>query len=177
MALYELDGVRVTLPDDGQYWVAPDATVIGKVRLHRDASVWFQATLRGDNDTIEVGERTNIQDGCVLHTDVGYPLTLGPGCTVGHMAMLHGCSVGAGSLIGMGATVLNGAVIGAGCVIGAHALIPEGREIAPRSLVIGTPGKVVRELGDDEVAHFARLADHYVANWKRFSEKLLPQAE
>lgn len=177
MALYELDGVRVSLPKDGRYWVAPNASVIGKVKLGSEASVWFQATLRGDNELIDVGARTNIQDGCVLHTDMGFPLTLGDGCTVGHMAMLHGCRVGKGSLIGMGATILNGAVIGESCVIGAHALIGEGKEIPPRSLVVGTPGRVVRELSDADVVHFARLADHYVENWQRFSGGLKPQPE
>ncbi|MGI9406917.1 MAG: gamma carbonic anhydrase family protein [Hyphomicrobiaceae bacterium] len=175
MALYELDGVGVTVPEDGRYWVAPDASVIGKVRLQRDSSVWFQATLRGDNELIDVGERTNIQDGCVLHTDMGFPLTLGAGCTVGHMAMLHGCTIGEGSLIGMGATVLNGVVIGANCVIGAQALIPEGKTIPDRSLVVGAPGRVVRELSDEDVAHFARLADHYVENSRRFQNGLRPQ--
>lgn len=177
MALYELDGVQVTLPEDGRYWVAPDAAVIGKVRLGSEASVWFHATLRGDNELIDVGARTNIQDGCVLHTDIGYPLTLGEGCTVGHMAMLHGCTIGSGALIGMGATILNGAVIGENCVIGAHALVGEGKEIPPRSLVVGTPGRVVRELSDDDVAHFARLAGGYVNNWQRFSKGLKPQME
>jgi len=177
VALYELDGVQVSLPDDGHYWVAPDAAVIGKVRLGSHSSVWFQATLRGDNELIDIGARSNVQDGCVLHTDIGFPLTLGAGCTVGHMAMLHGCTIEEGSLIGMGATILNGAVIGAGSVIGAHALIPEGKTIPPRSLVVGTPGRVVRELSDEEVAHFASLAGHYIENWQRFSGGLKLQAE
>lgn len=177
MALYELDGHAVSLPEDDRYWVAPNAVVIGKVRLRRDASVWFNAVLRGDNELIDVGDRTNIQDGCVLHTDMGFPLMLGADCTVGHMAMLHGCTIGEGVLIGIGATVLNGAVIGAHSVIGAHALVPEGKEIPPRSLVVGTPGKVVRELSDDDVTHYSRLAGHYVDNWQRFSSGLTMQTE
>lgn len=177
MALYELDGVKVALPDDGRYWVAPNASVIGKVRLAEDASVWFHATLRGDNELIDIGARTNIQDGCILHTDMGYPLTLGEGCTVGHMAMLHGCTIGPGCLIGMGATILNGAVIGENSVIGAHALVGEGKEIPPRSLVVGTPGRVVRELGDEEIGRYTRLAQNYVDNAARFANGLKPQSE
>ncbi|MEO0620513.1 MAG: gamma carbonic anhydrase family protein, partial [Pseudomonadota bacterium] len=150
MALYELDGVRVEVPQSGRYWVAPSASVIGRVRLGEDASVWFQATLRGDNELIDIGARSNVQDGSVLHTDKGFPLALGSGCTVGHSAILHGCTVGDRALIGMGATVLNGATIGDGAVIGAHALIPEGKDVPPGALVVGTPGKVIRILSADE---------------------------
>ncbi len=177
MALYELDGIRVTLPDDGRYWVAPDASVIGKVRLASDTSVWFQATLRGDNELIDVGAGSNIQDGCVLHTDIGFPLTVGENCTVGHMAMLHGCTIGKGCLIGMGATIMNGAVIGDNCVIGAHTLVGEGKDIPPRSLVVGTPGRVVRELNDDDITHFERLAGHYVDHARRYTDGLKLQSE
>ena len=142
--IYELDGVTPILADDA--WVAPNANVIGNVTLAEGSSVWFGSTLRGDNEPIVVGARSNVQENCVLHTDMGFPLTVGADVTVGHKAMLHGCTIGDGSLIGMGATVLNGAVIGAGCLIGAGALITEGKVIPDGSLVMGAPGKVVREL-------------------------------
>ena len=162
MTLYSLAGERPQLPPDGEYWIAPSASVIGKVRLERQASVWFGAVLRGDNELIHVGERSNIQDGCVLHTDMGYPLTIAPNVTVGHQACLHGCSVEKGTLIGMGATVLNGAVIGAGSIIGAHALIPEGKVIPPKSLVMGMPGKVIKQISDEQASGLAGLAQIYV---------------
>ncbi len=170
--IYELDGIA---PDiDADAWVAPDANVIGKVTLGAGASVWFGATLRGDNERIIVGQGSNIQENCVLHTDIGYPLTIGDDCTVGHKAMLHGCTIEDGALIGMGATVLNGAVIGAGSLIGAGALIPQNKFIPPHSLVMGAPGKVVREL--DEAARAATVANtrHYVANATRFRNGLKP---
>ncbi|MEM9796450.1 MAG: gamma carbonic anhydrase family protein [Pseudomonadota bacterium] len=164
--IYELDGIAPELHETA--WVAPDANVIGRVALGAGASVWFGATIRGDNEPIEIGDRTNIQENCVLHTDPGCPLTIGADCTIGHKAMLHGCTIGAGALIGMGATVLNGAVIGAGCLIGAGALITEGKEIPPGSLVMGAPGKVVRAL--DQGARDALLASaaHYRDNAARF---------
>ena len=176
MALYELDGVRVEPPGDGRYWVAPSAVLLGKVRLETDASVWFGAVLRGDNELITVGARSNVQDGCVLHTDPGFPLTIGADCTIGHMVMLHGCSIGRGSLIGIGSIILNGATIGEDCVIGANSLISEGKVIPPRSMVMGSPGKVVRQLSDDEVARFSGAAGRYVSNWKRFASGLKPQS-
>jgi carbonic anhydrase/acetyltransferase-like protein (isoleucine patch superfamily) len=169
MPLYELDGVRPDLPSDDACWVAPDAVLIGRVRLESEASVWFGAVLRGDNELLLIGERTNVQDCCVLHTDVGCPLTLGQGCTVGHQAMLHGCIVGANSLIGIGATVLNGARIGENCLIGARSFVPEGKEIPPGSLVMGSPGRIVRELKPDEIQRIARSAETYAANWRRFA--------
>lgn len=146
MSLYELDGIAPHLPEDGDVFVAPGAVVIGNVRLLTGASIWFNAVLRGDNEPITVGEGSNVQDGCVFHTDPGFPLTIGTDCTIGHKAILHGCTVEDGALIGMGATVLNGAVIGAGSLIGAGALITEGKVISPGSLVMGAPGKVIREL-------------------------------
>jgi carbonic anhydrase/acetyltransferase-like protein (isoleucine patch superfamily) len=153
-------------------WVAPNATVIGDVRLAAGASVWWNAVLRGDNDPITIGENTNIQDGSVLHTDEGVPLTLGRDITVGHMVMLHGCTIGDGSLIGIGSIVLNRAVIGAHCLIGANTLIPEGKVIPDRSLVLGSPGKVVRELGDEEVARLLAGAAHYLDNARRYRDEL-----
>lgn len=175
MALFELDGVKVDVADAERFWVAPSAVLIGRVRLEADASVWFGAVLRGDNELITVGERSNVQDGCVLHTDPGYPLTIGPDCTIGHMAMLHGCRIGARSLIGIGAIILNGASIGEECLIGANALIPEGKEIPARSMVLGSPGRVVRQLTDDDVKRFGGAAGRYVANWKRYAAGLKPQ--
>lgn len=156
-------------------WIAPNATVIGDVRLATNASVWWNAVLRGDNDPISIGENSNIQDGAVLHTDEGVPLTLGRDVTVGHMAMLHGCTVGDGCLIGIGAIVLNRAVIGRECLIGAGSLIPEGKHIPDRSLVMGTPGKVIRQLSDDEVARLRHSAAHYVRNWGDYRTLLRQQ--
>ena len=148
MTIYALGDLRPSIADDT--WIAPDANVIGNVVMHPGASVWFCATLRGDNEVIEVGEGSNVQENTVIHTDLGYPCVIGPGCTIGHKVMLHGCTIGQGSLIGMGATVLNGAKIGKGCIIGAHALITEGKEIPDGSLVMGSPGKVVKELSPEQ---------------------------
>jgi carbonic anhydrase/acetyltransferase-like protein (isoleucine patch superfamily) len=175
MALYELDGVRVVTPGEGHYWVAPNAIVIGKVIIEEDASVWFGSVLRGDNETIHVGMGSNIQEACVLHTDPGFPLTIGAGCTVGHMVMLHGCTIGRRSLIGIGSIILNGTKIGEECLIGANTLIPEGKEIPPRSMVLGSPGKVVRQLTDEDVARFGGAAGRYVKNWKRYAAGLKSQ--
>lgn len=174
MPVYELDGVRPQLPLDGRYWIAADATLIGKVRLDEDANVWFGAVLRGDNELIHVGAGSNIQDHSVLHTDMGYPLTIGANCTIGHRVMLHGCAIGAGSLIGIGAIVLNGARIGENCLIGAHSLLPEGKEIPPNSLVMGAPGRVVRSLSEKEIEGLKLTAQHYVANWQRYVRGLKP---
>lgn len=176
MPVYELGGVRPELPPEGRYWVAPDATLIGKVRLDEDASVWFGAVLRGDNELIHVGAGSNLQDHCMLHTDMGYPLTIGPGCTIGHRVMLHGCTIGANSLIGIGAIVLNGTRIGENCLIGAHTLLPEGKEIPENSLVLGSPGRIVRSLSEDEIKGLRRTAQHYVANWKRYVRSLKQQS-
>lgn len=164
--IYELDGISPDIAEDT--WVAPDANVIGNVVLEAGASVWFGCTLRGDNEEIRVGAGSNVQENVVCHTDPGCPLLIGPDCTIGHKAMLHGCVIGAGSLIGMGATVLNGAKIGAGCLIGAGALIPEGKVIPDGSLVMGMPGKVVRELDEAARAGLLASADHYRQNMRRF---------
>ena len=172
--IYALDGVAPDIAADA--FVAAEATLIGKVVIEAGASVWFGAVLRGDNEEIRLGAGSNIQENCVLHTDMGFPLTIGAECTIGHKAMLHGCTIGAGSLIGMGATVLNGARIGRGCLIGAGALITEGKEIPDGSLVMGAPGRVVREL--DEAARDRLLwsARHYRENAARFRAGLVPVA-
>lgn len=174
MTIYALGDSKPQLPPQGEYWVAPSASVIGNVILHSNASVWFGAVLRGDNDPITVGPDSNIQDGSVLHTDMGSQLTLGRGVTVGHKAMLHGCEVGDYSLIGIGAVVLNGVKIGRNCIIGANALITEGKIIPDNSLVVGQPGKVVRERDPAHIAVLQMSAEHYVQNWKRFSAELRP---
>jgi len=173
MPLYSLGDISPKLPHSF-HWVAPSATVIGDVELKSNASVWFGTTIRGDNEPIIIGEDSNVQENCVLHTDVGFPLTIGKDCTIGHKAILHGCKIGDNSLIGMGATVLNGAVIGKNCLIGAGALIPEGKEIPDNSLVMGMPGKVVRELDAQAIAKLTLSAKHYVANAKLFAEELKP---
>ncbi len=172
MTIYALDDVKPTLGKD--VWVAPDANVIGNVTLEDGASVWFGCTLRGDNEPIVVGRGSNVQENVVMHTDPGFPLTIGEGCTIGHKAMLHGCTLGDNTLIGMGATVLNGAKIGKNCLIGAGALITEGKEIPDGSLVMGAPGKVVRQMDDAGLANMARAARHYQANAKRFRDSLKP---
>lgn len=174
MTLYALDGHAPQTPDDGDFWIAPDANVIGKVVLESATSVWFGCTLRGDNETITIGEGTNVQENCVMHTDMGYPLTIGPGCTIGHKAMLHGCVLGENVLIGMGATVLNGARIGNNCLVGAGALITEGKEIPDGSLVMGAPGKVVRQLDDGAIERLKASARHYQDNMRRFRAGLTP---
>lgn len=174
MTCYRMGDHYPTLPESGEYWVAPTASVIGKVILKHNASIWFGAVARGDNDPIEIGENSNVQDNCVLHTDAGAPLTIGDNVTVGHMVMLHGCTIGEGSLIGIGAIVLSGARIGRGCLIGAHALITEGKEIPDYSVVMGAPGKVVRQVSHEQAAGLMASAQHYVANWKRFRSQLAP---
>lgn len=168
MAIYELDGIGPDLPADGDYWVAPNAAVIGNVRLEAGASVWWSSVLRGDNERILVGAGSNIQDNCTLHTDPGYALTVGPGVIVGHHVMLHGCTIGEGALIGIGSTVLNGARIGAGAIVGAHSLVPEGKEIPAGTLALGAPARVVRELSEHERGALMLQAAAYVANWRRY---------
>lgn len=160
----------------GNAWVAPNATVIGSVVLENDASVWFNAVIRGDNDVITIGERSNVQDGSVLHTDEGVRLTIGRDVTVGHMVLLHGCTIGDGTLVGIKSIVLNHAKIGRNCLIGAHSLITEGKEIPDRSLVMGSPGKVVRQLTDEEVARVMANADHYVRKIALYRDDFKPQA-
>ena len=164
--IYSLDGIGPDLHEDT--WVAPDANLIGKVTLGQGASVWFGATLRGDNERITVGMGSNIQENCVLHTDMGYPLTIGENCTIGHKAILHGCSIGTATLIGMGAIILNGANIGAGCLIGAGALITEGKDIPDFSLVMGAPGRIIRTLDPAARARLVASATRYQANMRRF---------
>ncbi len=168
--IYELDGIAPEIAEDA--WAAPDANLIGKVVLEERANVWFGSTLRGDNEEIRVGRGSNIQENCVLHTDMGFPLIVGADCTIGHKVMLHGCTIGEGSLIGMGATILNGAKIGKGCLIGAGALITEGKEIPDGSLVMGAPGKVVRNLDDRARAMLLDSAARYRDNAARFRNGL-----
>jgi carbonic anhydrase/acetyltransferase-like protein (isoleucine patch superfamily) len=172
MPLYELDGVAPETAGEGRYWLAPDAQVIGRVALGEDASVWFGAVVRGDNDLIAIGARTNVQDGAILHTDAGITLTIGEGVTIGHRAMLHGCTIGENALIGIGATVLNKARIGRDCLIGAHALVTESKEIPDGSLVVGAPAKVLRPLKPEEIEMLRASAAHYVDNWKRYARGL-----
>lgn len=165
---YRLNDIEPEVPVSGDYFVADNATVIGRVQLAERSSIWFNAVLRGDQELIAIGQGSNIQEACVLHTDPGYPLTVGAGVTVGHQAMLHGCTIGDNSLIGIQAVVLNGARIGQNCLIGAGALIPEGKTIPDNSLVIGAPGRVKRELTAEEIAGLGDGAAHYVANYRRF---------
>ena len=168
--IYALDGIAPQIEPTA--WIAPDAVLVGKVVVEADASVWFGAVIRGDNEEIRVGAGSNVQENSVLHTDMGYPLTIGANCTIGHKAMLHGCTIGDGTLIGMGATVLNGAKIGNGCLIGACALITEGKVIPDGSLVMGSPGKVVRDLDGTARAKLLASAAGYQANARRFRSGL-----
>ena len=172
MPLYSLAGRRPALPPEGRYWIAPGASLIGDVRLGMDVGVWFGAVLRGDNEPIAVGARSNIQDMCVLHTDMGYPLTIGDDCTVGHGAILHGCTVEEGSLIGLGAVLLDGARVGRGSLVGARALITEGKSFPDHSLILGAPAKATRTLKAGEIEALRESARHYVDNWRRFAAGL-----
>lgn len=171
MTLYSLDGHAPQIAENT--WIAPDANLIGKVVIEDLASVWFGCTLRGDNEEIRVGAGSNVQENCVMHTDMGYPLVIGPGCTIGHKAMLHGCMLEENVLIGMGATVLNGARIGRNSLIGAGALITEGKEIPEGSLVMGAPGRVVRSLDEAAIATLRATALHYQQNMRRYRTGLL----
>ena len=166
MSVYNLGNVTPELPDNDEYWIAPNAAVMGRVILKKNASVWWGATLRGDNEAITVGENSNVQDGSVLHTDHGSALTLGANVTVGHLVMLHGCTIGDNTLVGIGSIVLNGARIGKNC------LITEGKEIPDNSLVMGAPGKVIREVTPQQAAMLAAGSLHYVENWKRYRREL-----
>ena len=159
-----------TLKSEKNNWIAPNATVIGDVILKKNSSVWFNAVLRGDIESITIGEGSNIQDGSVLHTDIGYPLTVGSGVTVGHMVTLHGCSIADDSLIGIGSTVLNNAKIGKNCIVGAKTLITENKIIPDNSLIIGSPGKIIRRISDDEIKHIKKNAKRYIENWKKYSK-------
>jgi carbonic anhydrase/acetyltransferase-like protein (isoleucine patch superfamily) len=172
MPTYSLDGVAPELPPPGTFWIAPDAHVIGKVRLAAGVGVWFGAVLRGDNELIDIGEDTNIQEHCMLHTDMGSPLSVGRGCTIGHRAVLHGCTIGADSLIGMGAIVLNGARIGQGCLVGAGALVTEGKAFPDGSLIVGTPARAIRTLDHAAAEGLRASAAGYVRNWRRFADGL-----
>ena len=174
MPIYALDERKPVLPAAGRFWIAPNASVIGDVVLGEDCGVWFGATLRGDNERISIGARSNIQDGATLHTDTGFPLDVGEDCTIGHNAILHSCAIGAGALVGMGAVVLNGAKIGRGCLVGARALVTEGKEFPEHSLIVGAPARVVRALDAAAVAALLRSAAHYVDNWRRFAGGLAP---
>jgi carbonic anhydrase/acetyltransferase-like protein (isoleucine patch superfamily) len=172
MTIYALDGHAPQIHPDS--WVAPDANLIGKVVLEEGASVWFGATLRADHEEIRIGRNSNVQENCVMHIDAGFPLTIGANCTIGHKVMLHGCTIGDNSLIGMGATILNGAKIGRNCLIGAGALVTENKEIPDNSLVMGAPGKVVREVDAANAARITLSAEHYVENMRRFRTGLRP---
>ena len=172
MTVYALADKNPQLPSDGEYWIAPNATVIGDVTLHPGASVWFGAVVRGDNDPVTIGRDTNIQDGSVLHSDPGEPLIIGDGVTVGHMVMLHSCEIGDNCLIGIGAVILGRAKIGNNCLIGANTLITEGKVIPDNSLVMGQPGKVVRQLEPGQIAALKASAAHYVQNWRRYAGDL-----
>ncbi len=167
MAIYEIDGTRPELPASGNYWVADSAEVMGRVILRENASIWYGCVLRGDNDPIIIGENSNIQDLSVLHTDIGFPIVVGANVTVGHRVILHACTIGDETLIGMGSTILNRAKIGRNCIIGANTLISEGKEIPDNSLVMGAPGKVVKEVSPQQVQLIRGSALHYVDNWKK----------
>ena len=172
MPLYSLDGIAPQLPASGRYWVAPDAHVIGNVMLEEDASVWFGTTIRGDNERIVVGAGSNIQEGCMLHTDPGFPLTIGPRCTVGHHVILHGCTIAEESLIGMGATLLNGSKIGNNSLVGAGALVTEGKTFPDNSMIVGAPARVIRTLDEKAVEMIRGGADVYVNRFKRYLKGL-----
>ena len=172
MPIYKLNDKEPILPDDGKYWVAPDANVIGDVLMKKNSSVWFSSTLRGDCERITLGENSNVQDGSVLHTDISFPLNIGKDVTVGHQVMLHGCEIGDNSLIGIGAVVLNGAKIGKNCLIGSKTLIGEKKEIPDNSMVIGIPGKVIKTIDSDMEIFLKASADHYCENWKNFNQNL-----
>lgn len=177
MPLYVLDGIGPTLPAADRFWVAPDAQIIGDVWLAEDASVWFGSVLRGDNERISLGVRANVQDGCLLHTDMGYPLEIGADCSIGHRAVLHGCTIGANSLIGMGAILLNGVKIGRNCLVGANSLLTEGKIFPDNSLIVGSPARVIRSIDETMAAQLSENAAHYVKNWRRYARGLVPLAE
>ncbi|KAA9387295.1 gamma carbonic anhydrase family protein [Neorhizobium galegae] len=172
MPLYALGEFEPKTPGPDRFWLAPDATVIGKVELGEDVGIWFGSVLRGDNEPIVVGKGTNIQEGVMIHTDPRYPVEIGENCTIGHHAIIHGCTIGDNSLVGMGATILNGAKIGRNCLVGANALVTEGKEFPDNSLIVGSPAKVMRVLDDEAVEKLKQSAVRYVANWKRFARDL-----
>jgi carbonic anhydrase/acetyltransferase-like protein (isoleucine patch superfamily) len=172
MTAYRLGEREPTLPPGGEYWIAPTAVVAGHVILKRNASVWFGAVLRGDNEWIEIGERSNVQDNCTLHTDPGFPIAIGEGCTIGHNAVLHGCSIGANSLIGMGAILLNGARVGSNCIVGAGALVREGMIVPDNALVVGAPARKVRDNGEAAIKLLSEAAEIYFKRWQRYAANL-----
>lgn len=172
MPIYSLQGETPQLPEKGSFWIAPNATLIGKVRLLNGASIWFGAVLRGDNDWITVGENSNIQDNAVLHTDAGIPLEVGTNVTVGHSVTLHGCTIGNNCIVGTGATLLNRCKIGANSVVGAHALVAEGKEFPENSLILGVPARVARKLSDEDLKMLPLAAAHYVENAQRYAQGL-----
>jgi carbonic anhydrase/acetyltransferase-like protein (isoleucine patch superfamily) len=172
MALYELDGQAPEVPADGRYWIAENACLIGRVRLKRDASVWFGSVLRGDNEWIELGERSQIQDNATLHTDPGFPLVIGANCVIGHNVVLHGCTIGDNSLIGMGAILLNGAKIGSNSLVGAGALVTEGKAFPDDSLIVGTPARAIRTVDAATRKMIAAGADIYVSRWQQYAKGL-----
>lgn len=174
MPLYRLGERAPQTPAPQNYWVAPDANVIGSVTIGEDVGIWFGATLRGDNEPITVGRGSNIQEGVMVHSDPGFPATIGEGCTIGHHAIIHGCTIGDNSLVGMGATVLNGAKIGRNCLVGANALITEGKEFPDNSLIVGSPARAIRTLDDAAVQSLKASAAKYVENWRRFARDLRP---
>ena len=172
MPLYALGEFQPKAPAPDRFWIAPDASVIGKVELGEDVGIWFGSVLRGDNEPIVVGAESNIQESVMIHTDPRYPVKIGEGCTIGHHAIIHGCVIGDNSLVGMGATILNGAKIGRNCLIGANALITEGKEFPDNSLIVGSPAKVIRPLDDEAVEKLRQSALRYIENWKRFARDL-----
>lgn len=172
MTLYALGELSPRTEGTGTFWVAPGAHVIGDVHLGRDVGIWFGAVLRGDREPLRIGQRTNIQEHAMIHADPGFPTTIGNGVTVGHRAIVHGCTIGDGTLIGMGATVLNGARIGRNCLVGAGALVTEGKEFPDGSLIMGSPARLVRALSEEALASLAKPAANYVKNWKRFDSEM-----
>jgi carbonic anhydrase/acetyltransferase-like protein (isoleucine patch superfamily) len=172
MAIYELDGQAPELPADGRWWIADSASVIGRVRLKADASVWFGAVLRGDNEWIEIGERSQVQDNATCHTDPGFPLVIGTNCVIGHNVILHGCEIGDGTLIGMGAILLNGAKIGKNSLVGAGAVVTEGKSFPDNSLIVGTPARAIRTVDERALEMIAEGADIYVRRWQHYAKAL-----
>jgi carbonic anhydrase/acetyltransferase-like protein (isoleucine patch superfamily) len=172
MAIYEIDGEAPDLPADGRYWIADSAIIIGRVRLKADASVWFNAVLRGDNEWIEIGERSQIQDNATVHTDPGFPVVIADNCVIGHNVVLHGCTIAANSLIGMGAILLNGVKIGKNCLVGAGAVVTEGKEFPDNSMILGSPARIIRDVDEKAMGMIAHGADVYVRRWKQYAKGL-----